>query len=344
MKFMPEKIKISLIIPVYNTENYLQQCMESILNQTFREFEIIALDNGSVDNSYNILLEYKKNHPNITVLQDTTGKQGYLRNTGVRLARGEYVSFVDSDDFLDENFLETLYKKAIELDLDIISSNFYYFYSEDEKYEYSFFDKVHLPEKYSYLPNNVPFGKVLKLGDFKESLLLPTFNCGSLYRKSFLKEKGVFYAENLVMGEDQVFKWKARVSALSFLFIDKPLYYYRQTNISSTTKQVDSTRLQIFKVFDIIREFLAENERFYELKELFYKDLWNNYFFNYFSLSGDLQKEFFNEMKRRILSENLFDNSDFKADFEYFNKLDKERLYAIKTLDYEHFTPSGYRH
>ena len=102
LKIMNE-IKVSVIIPVYNTENYLRECLDSVLAQTLREIEVICVDDGSTDNSLNILKEYQNKDTRIVVLTQENRSAGAARNYGLSIAKGKYLSFLDSDDFLIKN-------------------------------------------------------------------------------------------------------------------------------------------------------------------------------------------------------------------------------------------------
>lgn len=102
--------KVSVIMPVYNVENYLRQCLDSVINQTLREIEIICVDDGSSDNSLKILLEYAAKDKRITVIKQNNLYAGVARNAGIAVAKGEYLSFLDSDDFFELNMLEEAYK------------------------------------------------------------------------------------------------------------------------------------------------------------------------------------------------------------------------------------------
>ncbi len=113
--------KVSVIVPVWNTEQYLRQCLDSILSQSLTDIEIIVVDDGSPDNSWSIIDEYIKKFPNIVKgFRKENGGQGSARNLGLELADGEFISFVDSDDFLDKNMLEEMYQQAKENGDDIV--------------------------------------------------------------------------------------------------------------------------------------------------------------------------------------------------------------------------------
>ena len=113
-------IKISIIIPVYNVEKYLQECLDSILNQTFGDYEIICVDDGSTDSSNNILEEYKKKDPRFIVVHQDNQGAAAARNKGIELAKGEYIQFLDSDDYFEPDMLEKLYSAAIKNNADMV--------------------------------------------------------------------------------------------------------------------------------------------------------------------------------------------------------------------------------
>ena len=104
--------KVSVIVPVYNVEKYLKQCLDSIVDQTLEDLEIVLVDDGSVDSSGTICDEYAKEHSNIRVIHKLNGGLGSARNEGMRKARGKYIGFVDSDDYVSEKMYETLWNLA----------------------------------------------------------------------------------------------------------------------------------------------------------------------------------------------------------------------------------------
>ena len=111
---------ISVIVPVYNTEPYLRECLDSISNQTLKDIEIICVDDGSSDNSIKILKEYEEKDNRFTILTQNHLKAGVARNNGIKIAKGEYLCFLDSDDFFDLNMLEEMYNQGKEDNSDIV--------------------------------------------------------------------------------------------------------------------------------------------------------------------------------------------------------------------------------
>ena len=115
--------KISIIVPVYNVEKYLSTCLDSLINQTLKDIEIICVNDGSTDNSLNILNEYAKNDPRIIVINKENSGPGACRNLGIEKATGEYIQFADSDDWIEKETCEICYQKAIEYNVNMLSFN-----------------------------------------------------------------------------------------------------------------------------------------------------------------------------------------------------------------------------
>ena len=118
-----EKPSVTLIVPVYNVEKYLNRCIDSILNQTLEDFELILVDDGSKDNSGNICDEYMRKDRRVKVIHKENGGLSDARNSGIEISTGEYLSFIDSDDWVEKEFLETLYNNAIKYQAEIVIVN-----------------------------------------------------------------------------------------------------------------------------------------------------------------------------------------------------------------------------
>ena len=130
-----ENIKVSVILPVYKTEPYLRQCLDSIVNQTLKEIEIICINDSSPDNSLSILEEYAARDPRIRILTQPNGGAGAARNNGMRHAHGKYLSIVDSDDFFEPAMLEEAYKKAEEISADFVVFRSDQYFTETGEYK-----------------------------------------------------------------------------------------------------------------------------------------------------------------------------------------------------------------
>lgn len=147
-----DNIKISAVVPIFNVEDYIGACLDSILNQTFKEFEVICVNDGSTDSSLDILKEYATKDNKIKIINKDNAGYGHTMNLGMDMASGEYFAIVESDDFILPKMFETLYAAAKKNDLDFVKSDFYRFYGEDntniikeyQKIDYSgeFYNKI----------------------------------------------------------------------------------------------------------------------------------------------------------------------------------------------------------
>ena len=149
------EVKISVVMPVLNTAAYIRECMESLVNQTLREIEILCVDGGSTDGTREILEEYAKRDHRVRILEDTKGSTGYANNLGMEKAVGEYVAIVEPDDFVSLDMYERLYSVAKENYADVVRADYQVFFGQGESREYinkaiaakGDYDKVLNPQK-----------------------------------------------------------------------------------------------------------------------------------------------------------------------------------------------------
>lgn len=212
-------IVISVVIPVYNSQKFIKRCIDSILDQTFSDFEVICVDDGSTDKTYDILSEYSLLHNNIKVVRQQNLGQGSARNQGVALAKGEYVKFVDADDFLHPQALQILYRTAKETDADIIVCKAFCVNESGEQIS---------PLK---IWNNLE-GAYSK-SDF-EGIDFFNHACSPLLWDKLVKTHIAKScpSPSLRRGQDFVTLIKYLSSSNSVFFIDERLYYYRHHNAS----------------------------------------------------------------------------------------------------------------
>lgn len=235
---MPKKIikkpnhipRVSIIIPVYNCEQYLERCLDSVFSQTYQDFDVIAVNDGSTDSSLAILKRAAKKHRNLTVIDQKNHGQGYTRNRQLDTASGEYILFVDSDDFLEPLTLELAITRA-----DNDKSDFVHF---DWKLTSNDPDR---PHAFVYR-NAEPFAHKDELigAECEEMLGANTFyTVANLYRRSFLNQHNIRYDEGYIY-EDVIFMVKAVSSANKISLIQSPLYNV-QRNLTSTTRSNTTT-------------------------------------------------------------------------------------------------------
>lgn len=184
---------VSVIVPVYNVERYISKCIDSILKQTFTDFELILIDDGSSDNSLQICKQYESRDSRIRVYSQKNSGPSRARNNGISKALGEYITFVDSDDYLDSDYLFELTKYQA----DLVSSGFKLWYAKDNRTEYKSYDHFLKATKED---NNIDLA--IEEGEFKYLLAGP---CCKLYKRSLLEKHHIFFDENLTYGEDHLF-------------------------------------------------------------------------------------------------------------------------------------------
>lgn len=169
--------KISVIIPVYNVENYLRECLDSIINQTFKDIEIICVDDCSTDNSLDILNEYAQKDNRIKVFeQKENSGQGAARNFGISIAQGEYITFVDPDDYIESTMYEKMYNQAKTLNSEIVMCDVQKFFETSGNIKlYNAFKKY--KNVYENEPVNLtPFINIEKSEVFKTILISPNWS------------------------------------------------------------------------------------------------------------------------------------------------------------------------
>ncbi len=243
------KPAVSLIIPVYNVEKYLKKALKSVESQTFQDFEVIIVDDGSTDKSIEIIKEFCQRNPNFILITQKNQGPSAARNTALAICRGEYIGFMDSDDFLEPTFLESLYNAAIENDADIACCNFNFYYPDRKL-------KVYYPFASSGIYSKT---KALR------KLILDIGTRHFVWNK--LSRRNLFFDNNLKF--DEMYFEDIATSPKIFFYADKivlsgkALYNYTSRD-SSILHTIDIVKINDFiKSLGIIRNFL-EHENAYE--------------------------------------------------------------------------------
>lgn len=261
--------KVSIVVPVYNTGNYLARCLDSLLAQTLNDIEIIAVNDGSTDDSEEILKQYAKRDPRIKVIDKQNGGISSARNIGVSQARGEYIGFVDSDDWVDANMYEELHNAAVVNKAGIVMCSYIREFGTHSK------TKVFaLPDRV-YYHNQEVHTKVLRrlVGPLHEEMANPEFLDAwgtvwtKLYRAEIIKDNHIEFTDLKEIGtnEDLLFNIYASYYSESFLFINKPFYHYWRANEASFTSGYNANLFeQWFRLYSIIEAFLKDKKMAHE--------------------------------------------------------------------------------
>lgn len=284
-----EKIKVSIIVPVYNVENYIEKCIKSLLNQTLEEIEIIVINDGSQDNSIKIIEESFSDERLAIYHQENRGISE-ARNNGLKKAHGEYILFVDSDDFIDKNMCEELYKNSN--DGDIIFSNYYANYG-DRKEEFNFNKKIKRYFKLNLEKNTKFNGKLI----YERSLAAVW---DKLYKRSFLIENNLFFTPK-ILHEDLNFSLKAFFLSENIYYYNQAYYYYWQNNNNSIINSMKKEReLESYEkiVEDLEKFYMLLNDNFKKLRVIL---IISQYIAIIFELKNeDLDKEKIDKILLRI--------------------------------------------
>ena len=219
-------IPISVIIPVYNVEKYLKRCLDSVINQTFRDLEIICVNDGSTDGSSEILEEYKSKDERIIIINKVNGGLSSARNAGMKVARGEYIGFVDSDDWIDLDFFEKLYTAAKKHDADVACAGIKRVYSSGKvlkKLELG--EEIILrkcSEKYSYL--EIPkkcyvWNKIYKKAEIERQSLL--FKEGVTFEDCYFTIRLLYHSDKIVTVPNIYYNYWVNIKSISRTASDK---------------------------------------------------------------------------------------------------------------------------
>ena len=213
------KTLISIIVPIYNVENYLRQCLDSIMNQTYQNFECLLINDGSPDNSAEICREYVDKDASFRYFEKENGGVSSARNLGIEHSKGEYITFIDSDDWVDSDYLEVLHSKIKEYNTDFVISSYKKFDMDEDCFYLHIWDQDYYEriwtsqELLTQLPN---------LENYDGSY---TVSWGKLFKRSIFDE--ILFNEQRKFGEDFECSFKLYLSMTSCLYIHKALYNYR---------------------------------------------------------------------------------------------------------------------
>lgn len=303
--------KVSIIIPVYNSQQYLRKCLDSVISQTLKDIEIICINDGSTDSSPEILKEYAAKDARIIITDKKNEGYGRGMNDGLDTACGEYIGIVESDDFVLPDMYEELYTLAKEKDLDIIKSDFYRYYDEDGTVKTIYEKLVKADGRYNEVIDPAEDVSVFKN-------MVNTW--AGIYKRSFLEEHHIRH--NTSPGASfqdngfwfQTFAWAKRV-----YFIDKGWYMNRRDNPNSSVRQKDKVYCMNDE-YKFIHDFLDANP---SLKEKFiyaysFKRA-RNYFWNYGRIAKEYKKEYL-----KVISEEFRQAAALgEVDMSYFTKAER---------------------
>lgn len=278
--------KVSVLVPIYNVEQYLPECLDSLCGQTLKGIEIICINDGSTDASGAILDEYAKNNSNIVVINKKNSGYGDSMNRGLEAATGEYIGIVESDDFIDQNGFERLYELAKKTGADIVKANYYY-HSEDK-------DEIHEVVK------NQKTNKATTISDDYNILIEEPGIWSAIYRRDFLNENKIrFRTTPGASYQDTGFFFKTACAAKKIVYTKNAFLHYRTDNANSSVKSLEKVNYVVEEYADI-EKFLEKCEVSDEVKYTIQAAKFGAFHWNLQRLPKDLAKEFIVTIKQEF--------------------------------------------
>lgn len=306
--------KVSILVPICNVEIYLAQCLDSLVNQTLREIEIICINDGSTDNSLSIIKEFAAKDNRIVIIDKPNSGYGDSMNQGLSIAKGEYIGIVESDDFADATMFEKLYQLTNGGSIDIVRSNYYRYWDSKGDVE-------------SFEADITRYGQVTSLSDEPSLLLVPPAIWSAIYRKDFLLENKIcFLPTPGASYQDASFFVKTLCKAKNLVYTKDKYLHYRQDNASSSIKQCALKKAEfVHTEYHECDKFLGkEQEQNEEIKSFYNTKKLKTYLWNLYRVDD---KKGYLELMRNdsldILMDGIFEK-------QYFSVAEKIILQKLK--------------
>ena len=324
-------VDVSIIVPVYNSEKYLKECVESLIGQTKKEIEIIFVDDGSVDNSLKILEEYKSVDKRIRIFKNAHSGGGAARNTGLANAQGRYVTFFDSDDIMECQMVEKMYSKCEKenADMAVCSVRFWH---EDTGAVTD--EECGLRIKY------VPFKNVFSWKDMP-GYIFNTFHnwpWNKIFRKSFIDSNHIRFQE-IMRTNDLLFTCKALMLSERITVVPEYLVKYRLRTSDSCQATNSKAPLDFYKAFTALKDFLLENDLYFNVQQSFVNHALDGCIANLNTSDfNESQKTIYYALKNEILDK--LDISGRKDSYFYpenFEVGNVDKLRQIEKGNYEEY-------
>ena len=283
-------IKLSILVPIYNVEQYLPDCLDSLCAQTLKNIEIICINDGSTDASGAILDEYAKNNSNIVVINKKNSGYGDSMNRGLEAATGEYIGIVESDDYIDANGFEKLYELAKKTDADIVKAN-YYHHSNDK-------DEIHEVVK------NQKLNKAITISDDYSILIEEPGIWSAIYRRDFLNDNKIrFRTTPGASYQDTGFFFKTACAAKKIVYTKNAYLHYRTDNANSSVKSLEKVNY-VVEEYAEIEKYLEKCDISDEVKYTIQAAKFGAFHWNLQRLPKDLAQEFIVTIKNDFAKAN----------------------------------------
>lgn len=314
--------KVSVIIPIYNVENYLARCLDSVTSQTYSDIEIICINDGSTDSSPMILEAYANFDKRIKVINQENGGLSCARNTGIANATGEYILFVDSDDIISTNTIKSLLKNAEENEADVVI------------FSYVQGDSDLQPERFLGSRALTNIG-VFNIDTISTSLYQEIIICAwnKLYKTSLIKEKIKFNEGQIY--EDIPFWVEVFTTAKRITYVFEPFYFYRTNREGQIMQYNDERALDIIKAFDNVERIYKTTGYWGKYKHAIQMCMMLVFLSKYYNARSDIKEKLFNSYK--IFCKDI--NYEFYENQKLYphEKIALERFKKLNNSSFEEF-------
>lgn len=319
-------VKVSVVIPVYNAEKYIEQCLNSVLNQTLKETEIICVDDGSTDNTISIINDFCEKNSHVSLIQQQNSYAGVARNNGLKIAKGKYVIFLDADDFFEPDMLLSMYEKAEQDDAQICLCSGRTFHENTGEIQHV---KYYLNT--DFLPEKTPFSAI----DIKQRIFnaITPAPWTKLFRRDYILENG-FQFQPLKKSNDLFFVFLALACAEKITYLDKQFVNYRIGNEHSLQGNTDEFSDDFYTALLALKKALQKRGLFVSFEQSFVTRALSSCFY---SLDHNSSKKNYIAIADKLQNSYLYQLSIFGHTRGYFYiKKDFERL-----IDFMEMSPEA---
>lgn len=305
--------KVSILVPIYNVEKYLRECLDSLINQTLKDIEIICINDGSTDNCLQILKEYENKDYRIKIINKPNSGYGDSMNKGLAFASGEYVGIIESDDFTDKNMFEDLYKIAKNKNCEVVKSDWFQYWTD--KNENRKMGKISVFKS----------GKVTNALKDKSMLKITPSIWSAIYKTSFLRENNIrFLPTPGASYQDTSFTFKVFMCAKRVVLTPKAYVHYRQDNMNSSVKSKGKI-YALCNEYEETENFINKKPNLNEFKEFIYTLEYKAYLWTLQRIDNSFQDEFIDKFAVRF---SKISKSNILGKY-FFKKTDKNQFEAL---------------
>lgn len=255
--------RVTVILPSLNVADYIEETLDSICNQTLEDIEILCIDAGSIDGTEEIIKEYEKKDSRVRFVHSGIRSYGHQMNMGISLAKGEYIGILETDDYVDSDMYEDLYQLATENNLDVIKSNYRYFFEKENGDK--FFVESDLSKDFK-----IEYDKIFSCEDYISGKYNnDVYIWDGIYRADFIREKGIRFNETLGASfQDWGFKYLTFLQAQRIMYVRNAYYNYRKDNLGSSTYNTRTVGFILNEakyVLQVLGDKIHENKDLYRV-------------------------------------------------------------------------------